>query len=175
MRISRLGNILENMKFFRKPLQKARNRFFSQIQLYDPSGEIASNPSNLDRFRSEVLQEGFLRVQGRGFRRKTNPRSWKEMYAVLEESRLFLFDHKNDETPKFIIPLDESVGIFREDVQHRETYHCMRLSSQFLNCSMCAGSDDERDQWMTMMLTVISEKVLSGHGSRPNVRHSMYY
>lgn len=168
MRTLSFVNVLERMKFFRKPLLKARDRFFSQIQLYDPSTEFGWN---IGRFESDVLQEGFIRVQSRGFKRITNPRNWKEMYAVLEKSRLLLFDKKYDETPKFIICLDETVGIFRENVQCRGDCHCIRLSGKYMNCSMCAENEEDRDSWMTMMLTVITEKVLS----RQSMRCSMYF
>ena len=173
MRTSSFSHVLESMKFFRKPLLKARNRFFSQIQLYDPNAEIGVNVSNINR--SDILHEGIIKVQSRGFKRRTNPRSWKEMYAVLEESRLFLYDKKYDETPKFIITLDESVGIFREDIECRGICHCIRLESKYLNCSMCSDNENDRDTWMTMMLTVITEKVLSRSASRQNIRYSMYY
>ena len=173
MRISRFSNFFEGMKFFRKPLQKARDRFYSQIQLYDPNEDFGINSSH--RNGSDILKEGRIRVQSRGFRRKTDPRSWKQMYAILEESKLFLYDRESDEMPKFSISLDETVGIFREDTEYRGVCHCIRLASTLLNCSLCAEDENERDSWLTMMLTVISERLLSRSESRQKIRYSMYY
>ena len=165
--------MLESMRLFRKPLLKARDRFFSQIQLYDPREDFGVSASH--RHSSGVLKEGFVRVQSRGFRRKTNPRTWKQMYAILEESRLYLYDNEFAETPKFSITLDETVGMFRENTEFVSVCYCIRLASRSLNCFICAEDETERDSWLTMMLTVISEKVLSRSASRQNFRYSMYY
>ena len=174
MRTSVFGNVLESMRFFRRPLLKARDRFFSQIQLYDPNADFGGNVSS--HTSSNVLKEGLIRVQSRGFRRKTNPRMWKQMYAILEESRLFLYDSEFDVTPKFSINLDETVGIFREDTTHcGEVCHCIRLTSRYMNCSLCIENETDRDSWLTIMLTVISEKLLSRSASKHNIRYSMYY
>ena len=177
MRTTSFANVLESMRLFRKPLLKARDRFFSQIQLYDPSEDFGVSVSH--RHSSDVLKEGLLRVQSRGFRRKANPRTWKQMYAILEESKLYLYDNKFDETPKFSITLDETVGMFRENTECGGICYCIRLTSRSLNCSICAEDENERDSWLTMMLTVISEKVLSRPAPRPaprqNIRYSMYY
>ena len=170
----RASNLFESIKssFFRKPLAKARNKFFSEIQLYTPNSANDANYLNNNRPGKDIIREGNLRIRRRGFR-KTNPRTWQEMHAILEDARLFLYKD-GDENPRNIITLDEEVGIYPEDVHDKIAFYCIRLTSKDLSYSICAQNENDRDIWLTVLLTAISEKLLKSSASRQNPRYSMY-
>ena len=178
MRHSHIGNILENLKahLFTRPLVKARSRFFSERDLEDPKSDRGKFvPNNNAPDRELLLQEGNMRIHKRTSFLKSSTKSWKEMYFVLADSRLFCYRQKDDEKPKQVIILDESVGIYPEDVhESTRTSFCIKLTAKHSSYTFCASTEGERDVWLTMMLTVISEKLLMRSASRQNLRYSMY-
>ena len=154
---------------------KTRDRFFSEIQLSQVSKDKYRLTEDLPSKRRAglIVQEGHLRMQRRSLR-KTNPQTWKEMYMVLNESHLYCYTTKDDQIPKQMILLDESVGIYPADVKDKQKNYCIKISTKASNYSICAESEHERDIWLTMLLTVISEKLLTRSASRQNVsRYSM--
>ncbi len=91
------------------------------------------------------------------------------MYMVLNESYLYCYKQKDDEFPKQVILLDESVGIYPEDLKDKHKSHCIKISTKTNNYTMCAENEGVRDVWLTMLLTVISEKLLTRSASRYSI------
>eukprot|EP00794_Sanderia_malayensis_P011814 gene11814-13038_t len=186
--------MLENFKsnFRRKPLSRSRGNctFLSERQLFSapqsspetgsPTRTPADKYTRLDEGCSSVsttmpviVQEGHLRMQRRSLR-KTCAQTWKEMYVVLNESHLNCYRRKGDQVPKQVIVLDESVGIYPEDMNDKHRSHCIKISTKSINYTMCAADECERDVWLTMLLTVISEKLLNRSESRNNLNYNRY-
>ena len=122
--------------------------------------EIDSIPLGAD-YTGVIYREGYLFKQSRSMRK-----FWKTRYFVLRNDGLLYFRSINekDGAPLGIIPLTRlSVHIDSIDTKRKPKF-CLRLASRhfyFKTFCLCCFSNEERNNWLTALLTAISEDLVS--------------
>lgn len=108
-----------------------------------------------------IYREGYLFKQSRTMRKY-----WKTRYFVLRADGLLYFRSKLDKDgpPLGVIPLTKlSIHLDNIDSKSKPKY-CLRLASRhfyFKTFCLCCFSNEERNNWFTALLTVISEELVS--------------
>ncbi|XP_028406092.1 pleckstrin homology domain-containing family A member 1-like [Dendronephthya gigantea] len=108
-----------------------------------------------------IYREGYLFKQSRSMRKY-----WKTRYFVLRNDGLLYFRSilDKDGAPLGVIPLTRlSVHIDNIDTKSKPKY-CLRMASRhfyFKTFCLCCFSNDERNNWLTALLTAISEDLVS--------------
>ena len=122
--------------------------------------EIDSVPLGAD-YKGVIYREGYLFKQSRSMRK-----FWKTRYFVLRNDGLLYFRSNldKDSAPLGVIPLTKlSVHIDSIDTKSKPKF-CLRLASRhfyFKTFCLCCFSNEERDNWLTALLTAISEDLVS--------------
>jgi len=120
--------------------------------------------------------EGYMYVQNRSFWRLPK-HAWKKKYVVLRDNVLYISECKNDTVyDQDYIRIDLDTGIYPLD--HMETggggvmvgdgglgsgqhrYFIRITSGKHTVCALCSHNEDERDAWVTSLLTSISNALL---------------
>ncbi|XP_046862518.1 uncharacterized protein LOC124456015 isoform X1 [Xenia sp. Carnegie-2017] len=120
--------------------------------------EVDSVPSGAD-YTGVIYREGYLFKQSRRMRRY-----WKTRYFVLRSDGLLYYrsNLEKDNVPLGVIPLTRlSVHVDCMDNKGKPKY-CLRLSGKHLKTFiLCCFASDERNCWLTALLTAISEDIVS--------------
>ena len=123
--------------------------------------EVDSLPLGAD-YKGVIYREGFLFKQSRSMRK-----FWKTRYFVLRNDGLLYFRTKLDKdgAPMGVIPLTRlSMHIDDVDTKSAKPKFCLRLTSRhfyFKTFYLCCFSAEERNNWLTSLLTAISEDLVS--------------
>lgn len=123
--------------------------------------EVDSLPLGAD-YTGVIYSEGYLFKQSRSMRK-----FWKMRYFVLRNDGLLYFRTKLDKdgAPLGVIPLTRlSMHLDNTDTKSAKPKYCLRLTSRhfyFKTFCLCSFSQEERNNWLTSLLTAISEDLVS--------------
>ena len=123
--------------------------------------ELDSLPLGAD-YTGVIYREGYLFKQSRTMRR-----FWKTRYFVLRNDGLLYFRSKLDKdgAPLGVIPLTR-LSIHIDSIENKagKPKYCLRLVNRnfyFKTFCLCSFSSEERNNWLTSLLTAISEDLVS--------------
>lgn len=151
------GKNTRRMRDFRKTLSASIEHLHDLMFDRD---EIDSVPTGAN-YTGIIYREGYLFKQSRSMRKY-----WKTRYFVLRNDGLLYYRSilDKDGAPLGVIPLTRlSVHIDNIDTKSKPKY-CLRLASRhfyFKTFCLCCFSNDERNNWLTALLTAISEDLVS--------------
>ena len=89
---------------------------------------------------------------------------WKNRLLILKGEYIFIYRTEKGFTDQWIdkMHIDSNVQIYLEESETREKikiYH-IRLVKGWKTYNLCTNSEEERDSWITSLLTVISRNVM---------------
>ena len=122
--------------------------------------EIDNLPLGAD-YKGVIYREGYLFKQSRSMRK-----FWKTRYFVLRNDGLLYYRSNLDKdgAPLGVIPLTKlSVHLDCIDTKGKPMF-CLRLASRhfyFKTFCLCCFSSEERNNWLTALLTAISEDLVT--------------
>lgn len=126
------------------------------------SDEIDSLPLGAD-YTGVIYREGYLFKQSRSMRK-----FWKTRYFVLRNDGILYYRSKLDKdgAPLGVIRLT-GLSVHIDSIDNRgKTKFCLRLASRhfyFKTFCLCCFSQEERNHWLTALLTAISEELVSSY------------
>lgn len=104
-----------------------------------------------------VLKEGYLFKQSHSVWKL-----WKSRYFILKRSGLYYYKEKSEteRLPLGILPYrDISVQI--DEIGDKKKKFCLRIQAEGKSYMLCCFSEDERNSWLTAILTSITNYLLA--------------
>lgn len=146
------------MRDIRKSLSSSMDHLHDLVfDKFDGTDSMSSGAS----VDGTIYREGYLFKQSRKMWK-----FWKTRYFVLRSDGLFYFRSKLDKDgkPLGVVPL-RKLSVHIDDVKGKgKPQYCLRLGSghsfKTFYC-LCSFSNDERDIWLTSLLTAISQDMIS--------------
>lgn len=157
------------MRDIRKTLSSSMDHLHDLV--FDRFDDTDSLPFGAS-FAGTIYREGYLFKQSRKMWKL-----WKTRYFVLRDDGLFFYRSKLDKDgePMGVVPL-KKLSVHVDDVKDKgRPQYCLRLGSGYgfkTSYCLCSFSKDERDLWFTLLLTAISQDIVSNCSSTFKYRSS---
>lgn len=106
-----------------------------------------------------ILKEGYLFKQSRHVWKL-----WKARYFVLQQNGLVYYKEKSDiecaGRPLGVLTFRD-ISMHIEEVGEKKRKYCLKIHSEGKNYFLCCFSEEERNSWMTAILTAVSSYLLA--------------
>jgi len=135
----------------------------SQHHLYEEINSISDKHVFCEDLRENSGCEGFLYVQNRNFWRLPK-HAWKKKYFTLRNNSLYMTDSENDalrESESIPIGLDTGIYPIDNDVASGMPRFSIRITTGKQTYTLGSMEADDRDTWVTSLLTSMSNALLS--------------
>lgn len=108
-----------------------------------------------------ILREGYLFKQSRSVWKL-----WKARYFVLRASCLCYYKQESDDrnSPLGVIAI-RSISMHVDEVGEKKKRFCLKLSADGKHYVLCCYGEDERNAWMTAILTAFTSNLLLSEDS----------
>ena len=105
-----------------------------------------------------ILREGYLFKQSRSVWKL-----WKARYFVLRASGLSYYKQESDDrtSPLGVIAI-RSISMHVDEIGEKKKRFCLKLSADGKNYVLCCYGEDERNAWLTAILTAFTSNLLLG-------------
>ena len=107
--------------------------------------------------REATLKEGYLFKQSR-----TVWKLWKARFFILKTTGLFYYKKKSYCTGLALGVISlKDISMQVDEVGDRRRKFCLKINADGKNFSLCCFSEDERNSWMTAILTAVTSYVIN--------------
>lgn len=109
--------------------------------------------------REATLREGYLFKQSRNVWRL-----WKARFFILKTTGLFYYKKKSycSGLPLGVIPFTD-ISMQVDEVGEKRRKFCLKIHADGKTFSLCCFSEEERNSWMTAILTAVTSYVIEKH------------
>lgn len=104
-----------------------------------------------------VLKEGYLFKQSHSVWKL-----WKARYFILRRSGLYYYKEKGETAglPLGILPYRE-ISVQIDEIGDKKKKFCLRIQAEGKSYMLCCFSEEERNSWLTAILTSITNYILA--------------
>ncbi|EDO33225.1 predicted protein [Nematostella vectensis] len=104
-----------------------------------------------------ILREGYLFKQSRHVWKL-----WKARYFVLQKNGLIYFKKKSDCAGRPLGAVTfKDISLYIDEIGDKKRKYCLKIHADGKNYFLCCFSEDERNAWLSAILTAISSYVLA--------------